>query len=319
MENIVKKYGGRIEELKPLLKEAMVDYHWGFDEFFMYDYPHLSLPERESIVPEYEKNVFCDRVNDHGFSRIFDSKWESFRVFQPYYDRDVALIDGIDSLNDGMLDHFLEEYTRFVLKPDSEACGRGITIIEGTSVEDSKQQIRNILHHSKGRYVVEEIICQDERMAAFHPQSINTVRIPTIRYDNRVEIIHPFIRIGRGLAIVDNAGAGGIMGNIDKETGTVYVACDELNHSFETHPDTAVPIVGFVVPCWKEAMAFVKKLASTLPQVRYVGWDLALTERGWIMIEGNDKGQFVFQIPSQMGFRSEFKRICKDLIGREDL
>lgn len=151
-------------------------------------------------------------------------------------------------------------------------------------------------------------------MASLHPKSLNTVRIPTIRYDDRVEIIHPFLRMGRGDAVVDNAGAGGIMGNVDVTTGVVYAASDELGRAYTQHPDTGVELIGFVIPQWKEAVEQVKEMAMVLPSVRYVGWDMALTKSGWVMIEGNDKGQFIFQVADRKGFRDEFEKIRKELL-----
>ena len=45
------------------------------------------------------------------------------------------------------------------------------------------------------------------------------------------------------------------------------------------------------------------ELARQIPSNRYAGWDLALTKNGWLMIEGNARGQFVgWQIPMQKGF-----------------
>ena len=315
INKVMKKYGEK-GVIKPLLKEAMRDYHWSFDEFYIYHYQNLTHEERNSFVPEYDKNLFCDIVNDYQSSKIFDSKWDTYCHFRDFYKRDVCVIENGNSLDGKLINSFLQNNTRFVLKPDSEACGRGIILIEGYNVGESKRQLLRAINNSKGRFVIEEVITQDERMATFHPQSVNTVRIPTIRFNDRVEIVHPFIRIGRGSAVVDNAGAGGIMGLIDTRTGIVYSACDELNNQFTVHPDTSVPIVGFIVPFWEEAVETATRLASVLPEVRYVGWDLALTKDGWVMIEGNDKGQFVFQIPTQEGFRAELDKYCQELVGK---
>ena len=317
MKSVVKRFDGDYKKLKPMLKEAMVNYHWDFSEFFLFHYQDLSREERLSFVPEYEKNVFCDRVNDYDASLIFDSKWETYTHFRDYYHRQVLAICGSSLLDNKALDDFVAKNCRFLIKPDSNACGRGISLIEGGNAAERKKQLFEIVGGSKQRFVVEELINQDNRMAVFHPGSVNTVRVFSVRFDDRTEIIHPFFRVGRGASFVDNAGAGGIICNIDKDTGCIYVAGDERNHKFTVHPDTLVPIVGFTIPRWDELIETVTKLAGIIPEVRYVGWDLALTDEGWVMIEGNDKGQFVFQIPSQTGFRGELKCICKELIGRE--
>ena len=172
----------------------------------------------------------------------------------------------------------------------------------------------DLLHSGIKAFVFEELIVQDETMDSFHPQSVNTLRIATLRFNDRIEIIHPRIRLGRGEAVVDNAGSGGIIGNIDLSSGVIYAACDKKGTSYEYHPDTNVKIVGFKVPRFDEALQLVKQLAQVLPKVRYVGWDIALRPDGWVMIEGNDKGQFGFQYPKQEGFAEELNKLKSELL-----
>ena len=291
-----------------LMKEAMVKYRWDFDEFIMYHYVELTDTDRKSIVPEYEKNVFCDLVNDNNDAKIFDSKWKNYCHFKGFYQRDCVRIDDTDNLQ-----LFFSKHLDFIVKPDSAACGRGIAVYYAQHEDDANSLISRYLC-DRGGYVVEELIVNEPIMQALHPSSLNTVRIPTVRYDNRVEVVHPFLRIGRGSAVVDNAGSGGIMGNIDVATGVVYAAADELGKVYEIHPDTGVPLIGFTIPKWQEALSIVKQMAQIVPSVRYVGWDMALTPKGWVMIEGNDKGQFVWQVADRKGFRDEFEKIKKELV-----
>jgi len=270
----------------------------------MYHYAEISDSERKAIVPEYEKNIFCDLVNDNSQARIFDSKWKSYCHFKDYYWRDCVRVE-----DKADLQRFFDKHLEFIVKPDSSACGRGITVHHAQSKEDANNMISNYL--DRGGYVVEELIENEPIMQSLHPSSLNTVRIPTVRYDDRVEVIHPFLRIGRGSAVVDNAGSGGIMGNIDVATGTVYAAADELGRDYKIHPDTGVSLIGFTIPKWLEVLSLVKQMALVVPSVRYVGWDMALSPKGWVMIEGNDKGQFVWQVADRNGFRAEFDNIKK--------
>lgn len=311
MRGVMKKIGvdaAKERETAALMKRAMVKYRWDFDEYVMYHFAELTDTERAAFVPEYEKNIFCDQVNDFHAARIFDSKWESYVHFRDYYKRDCVRAE-----NNKERQLFLKKHRDFILKPDSSACGRGIKVIRTKDETDAVRQVAMHLDKTLG-VILEELIENDSIMASLHPQSLNTVRIPTVRYDDRVEVIHPFLRMGCGDAVVDNAGSGGIMGNVDAETGTVYAAADELGRGFTHHPDTGIELIGFTIPRWQEAVELVKEMALVLPAVRYVGWDMALTTKGWVMIEGNDKGQFVFQVADRNGFREEFEKIRKELL-----
>ena len=185
--------------------------------------------------------------------------------------------------------------------------GSGVQIIQGKSVEE----IRQILHDEyPSGFIAEELIQQDEKMAMLHPSSVNTIRITTLRLGGKIHIINPFVRMGRGVDVVDNAAQGGIFAVIDKETGIITETSDELGNKYVIHPETGTPIVGFTIPQWKEALALSKELSDILPECRMVGWDLAYTNNGWVVVEGNSKAQFIcFQIATQRGFRKELESL----------
>ena len=53
----------------------------------------------------------------------------------------------------------------------------------------------------------------------------------------------------------------------------------------------------------------IAKLVQVLPDQRYVGWDLALSKDGWVLVEGNSGGQFVGpQISLKKGIRPVIAR-----------
>jgi len=56
---------------------------------------------------------------------------------------------------------------------------------------------------------------------------------------------------------------------------------------FPEHPTTKEKIVGFKVPLFKEAVELVKKAAKIAPEVGYVGWDVAISVDGPVIVEGN--------------------------------
>ena len=50
----------------------------------------------------------------------------------------------------------------------------------------------------------------------------------------------------------------------------------------------------------KEAVETVKKAAMIVPDVRYIGWDVAITEKGPAIIEGNNYAAYDFpQLPDR--------------------
>ena len=313
---ILKRFMGEVpddrkQELLRKMRHAMICYRWNFEEFFLFGYENLSKEEIASFAPEFDKNIFCAKVNDESDSSVFYYKWNTYSRFKKYYRRDVVQVQSLEDLQSKDFLAFIDQHHRFILKPESKSCGRGIRIINTVSVEDAKQKLEAVYRKGDTRFVLEELVVQSEEMARLHPESVNTVRFPTFRLDDRVHIFPPYLRMGQGSSFVDNAGSGGVFGLVDLETGRVYAACDEMGNTYEVHPNTKEKIIGFVVPRWEEAIALAKELITVVPTVRWVGWDLALTDTGWVLIEGNERAQFVFQIPDRKGCRKEVESFEK--------
>ena len=286
-------------------------YGYDYSEYIYYHFPEKSLAERRAFVADWEHLGYTCAMNNYANARIFDNKWKTYQTFGAFYGRDVQYCEG--GPGEAVFENFINEHEVLILKPLDSSCGHGVRIIRREEVINNKQIYQDLLNETKGRFIVEELIHQSKEMGKFHPASVNTVRVPTIRTDKEVHIIHPFFRIGQHGNLVDNGGAGGIICSLDAETGEVLAAADENGNRFENHPDTGEKIIGFIIPEWEQARIFVSRLAEIVPDNHYTGWDIALTEKGWVLVEANRRGQFIWQIPSQEGFRNEINRYLKQL------
>lgn len=275
-----------------------------FDEYFWYGFEHLNARGRKEFVPDKVRYKIYDDLNSLASYNLFLDKWKTYQEFKPFFGREAFLISGGGSDKSAFLD-FCERHPRFLVKPIDGNCGRGIAFYRVETVEDAEHAYSDAV--SRGRAIVEEAIVQVDEMAAFHPSSVNTVRVPTLVKDGEVHIFGPFFRMGRGESIVDNAGSGGVFANVDSDTGICFtMGVDEVGASYLRHPDSGLTIPGFQIPQWDEALSLAKKLALKVEGARYVGWDLALTERGWVVVEGNSRAQFVMQIVDKRGRMREF-------------
>ena len=152
-------------------------------------------------------------------------------------------------------------------------------------------------------------------MAQWNATSVNTIRIPTFLRDGKFTVIWTRMRTGKKGAIVDNAGQGGIVVNVDPVNGVVTTdGIDEAFHHFEVHPDARLPFKGWQVPRWEELLSTVERLhRSVFSRHIYVAWDFALTDEGWVVIEGNWGQLLGQQTASQKGVRKEFHRLMGDV------
>ena len=275
-----------------------------FDEYFLYDYPNLNIRGRESFITDKIRWDYYAQMNLDENKELFNNKRKAYDIFHKHYKRQLLEIVSEDDAIPFYA--FLKENPRFIVKPLAGSGGKGIYIADSSHYASPAAVFASILE--KAPVVVEELIHQSESLAVLHPASLNTVRIPTLKLKDRVVIFHPVLRIGLGDSVVDNASSGGILVGVDATTGICLKhGVDEAGHAYIRHPDTQIVLPGFQIPRWEEAIATVTELAHVIETNHYVGWDMALTNQGWVMVEGNPRGQFIMQIATQRGIKEELE------------
>ncbi|MFH6769240.1 sugar-transfer associated ATP-grasp domain-containing protein [Gaetbulibacter aquiaggeris] len=132
---------------------------------------------------------------------------------------------------------------------------------------------------------------QHPLLSQIHPNAINSLRmVHYIDKNNTVHIVSTFIRFGVGTSIIDNTSKGGFAVAVNNETGELQgVGRQEVSKGAATyfeHPNTHFKFKGFIIPYFQEALNLVKEFAFYFPN-RIVGWDIAITPTGPLIIEGN--------------------------------
>lgn len=187
----------------------------------------------------------------------------------------------------------------------------GIFVADVSNSEKARKVFDKVVSCG-GNWVAEELIVQAEEMANWNMSSVNTVRLLSFCTDDGIKFTTSFIRTGRDGAVVDNGGAGGIFAAIDEDSGKIITdGFDEFAHLYVCHPNSNIKYKGWQVPYWEELKETAIAVHSTVfPDMKYIGWDFALTEKGWVLIEGN-WGQFLQQAPLGFGLRNVFDNYVK--------
>lgn len=147
--------------------------------------------------------------------------------------------------------------------------------------------------YASSGYIIQERVVQHADLAALCPTSVNTIRLYTVMLeDGQVIPFAPLLRIGRLGSLVDNWATGGIAVGIDAATGKLLArgvfkpGCGTF--AFE-HPETHVRFEGYPVPFYKEAEEMAVRLHRLMYRNHSIGWDIAITAQGPVIIEGNDR------------------------------
>ena len=89
-----------------------------------------------------------------------------------------------------------------------------------------------------------------------------------------------------------------IFSSIDIKSGTLSSARSYRNNdNVKNHPDTNSQIEGVVIPKWNEIKGKIIDIANKFPYINFIAWDVAVTDDGFSVIEGNaSTGLPIFQM-----------------------
>ena len=216
---------------------------------------------------------------------------------------------------------YLEQRISFFLKKSNSEGGEGIYKVSLNNLDEVIKCIYPDLQ--KHSYRAEETIYQHPLLSKVNPNSVNTLRVVTHKDINgKITIPVCILRFGINNTVVDNASLGGAF--------VIYDCCnerfDKYAHSFfkyggktyYKHPKTSFVFEGASLPYTKEVICLVKKGAELLKN-KIIGWDIAITKDGPMVVEANDRPHLTFlQIGCKGFMRSKiFEEIYNKCIKTE--
>lgn len=283
---------------------------FGYDasDYAEYHFIDKSRKERLSFISFNEQVLFSRSINLNAKVDILGNKHNTYKYFIEHYHREQIMIKSKDDRN--TFKDFITRHSRFFYKPLDSSGGMGARIIDVKDINPDSIFDEIV---SSGACLLEEIIVQCEEMSRFNSSSINTVRTALVNTSNGIEILFAEIRCGRAGSIVDNGRSGGILVPCDLKTGILCkYGYDGLGRKYSCHPDSKVVFENYQVPKWQEIVDLSEELMSRIPNLKYVGWDIAITKDHLAIVEGNSRPMFGgLQGMHKTGFKYELLEILK--------
>lgn len=263
-------------------------YGFSFQDYCIYCFGRKTEAERQEFVSDKLRYHYCDILNAPHIKELMTNKYECYRIYKRFFKRDVVKCEVDSDRKD--FEEFIKSHPKFMYKPMNDHSGHGIQVIDINFVEPLEWFNNTIKHHPG---IVEELIEQGEELNLLNPNSINSCRVVTFTSNGSVTFIGAALRMGCGSSITDNAGAGGIYASINVENGTLQSdAKNYLNHHYNDHPTTNTHILGFQLPDWEKAKALVSEMSLYIDGTTLISWDIAFSNKGWIMVEANENGDW---------------------------
>ena len=290
---IMAHTGWDLEKTKEKIDIAMEKSGAGYKDYLFYQ---LWNVDEDKLCEYFTQGVSRKLIEkydtDKSIGTMLRDKCEFDRRFEAYLGRPWAAVKKVS--RDEFGKKFCNE-KKIIYKPISGNRGIGISVfdIDSSNIDDVYEKIRKL-----PLGVVEGFVVQHPQMSVLSVNAVNTVRIVTLynKAYGDMDIAYAGIRIGGGESVVDNFHSGGIVAGINLETGEVVTDGIDLSCNIYKTTSTGVAVKGFMIPYFSEALDMVRDAGKDLEG--YLGWDIAISENGPVLIEANTMpGAVILQMP----------------------
>lgn len=263
---------------------SRIKYGCALNHYLVGNFYKYSSFERRNIFTYKHWNYVVNNFNNQDSIEYLKNKIKFNTLFKDFIGRDWLYSKSMS--REDFLD-FCKKNKRAIIKPMAGLEGDGVEMIKMPNVQNASDFANVYLKLKEKDLLIEEVIVQHPQMV-FGNRSVNTIRVYTVMNTDTVSVIKTVVRAGVGDSIVDNSHSGGCAYEVDKELGYIispYYAANGT--SSYIHPGTDICMLGRKIPFWNEVLKICISAAKIIPSCRFIGWDVAITEKGPLLIEGN--------------------------------
>lgn len=219
----------------------------------------------------------------------------------------------------------IKEAGVLALKKESAYGGIGFYKVEfladGFSINGqhyTEEELKSFLGSLK-RYLVMEYIVAHDDIRKYYTGATGVLRMMVIN-EGTPQLANAYIRVGSSISGNIDAYTGSISAVVDLESGKYEDAWMHKDFDFikvDEHPDSKIPFKG-IIPRWDFVKENILKMASYVPQLKYMGFDVCVTNEGFKVYEINShQGIELYQLsfpllkdnPASEFFKKQIKKI----------
>lgn len=270
---------GTFEDYKQALEKHWVTYR---EYAYQYEFYNKNEEERNEYVSRLRMAYFYRRYTPGSAKAVFRNKTRFLQTYKKYIHRQWLYAP------EASFEDFQQLVSNYdcIIKPCDGKLGKGIfkTFKDADHKDDRKLYDTCV----KNRMLVEQCIVACEELKAFHPQSLNTLRVVTIANKEKACVFSGVFRTGVGESVVDNSHQGGVSAQINVEKGVIETdGANTSGQRFVSHPDSGIMFKGYQIPNWNLIVETCCE-AAKLSRNPITGWDVVLNNYGEVeFIEAN--------------------------------
>lgn len=298
--------------------------YWNYTPYHYYRY---KLYEKELtddqlldyIPPFHYFNIYWENRNKELNQTLYQSKLFQHQLFSKHKIPALEIVATIKDnviINPEQVPITINELIAKYLKVDGDALfckpefgrgGKGIAFLSMRNnilnLNNKPVSVKNIMPFflNSENYIIQQRFIQSEHMAKINRSSVNTLRIYTQIKNGEAVLPACILRMGVNNSFVDNLSQGGLMNIIDVEDGSLsdFARIKLEEKKYFEHPDSKYVFKGSKIDNWQEIKAQIIKFSGLLSECQDLGWDVAIGENGFKVLEiniahGIDHPQMVF-------------------------
>ena len=280
-EDIVKRNNKSVSYVKRDMFNNFVKYGIGYTDYLKGDYVNLTKEQKKTYLTTKSYYKLLSYLNDKEYIATMSDKIVFNKIFNKYLGREWIDLR-VTSLED--FKKFIKNKKTIFAKPPTDFGGHGIekiVIKEEKNIEDLYNRLKE-----KKLNLIEEEIVQHEELNKLNPYAVNSFRIVTLVKDNKAYLLANALRINIDDAIA--IGCSDAYMRLDEKGNICSRVIDDVANIYEEHPIAKIKFSTVKIPYVKEAFDMALKAALEVPEIRYVGWDIAITKNGPVIMEGNE-------------------------------
>ena len=281
-------------------------YRSGLQDYLNFKFYEKSAAERATYITTGDEYYAYQYLAGIEYAEFFSDKINFHKNFAKYARREYC------SPDDGLeaFEAFCERHPSFVKKPRFGLGGGGVVKVDAADIKDKAAYLEQMRADDE---FVEELVVQDPRWAALSP-STNTLRVMTFAHDDKSRLVFAVARVGSGASIMDNFHQGGMGVLIDMDRGCLVGNGFDKKVNESPTSVTGVVFDGYPIPYWDEVKEMVCEAALVNQGVNLIGWDVALSVNGPLIIEANrGPGWDVTQVPAKCGQKALLNEMLREV------
>ena len=180
------------------------------------------------------------------------------------------------------------------------------------------QLFQRLIRRGGFGYILQDKLDPHAALKKICGNRLSSVRINILTGPEGPEIYRAVWKIPIGNNMIDNFSAGttgNLVAKICVTSGQIEQVISGLGLNRKQvyqHPDTDAPFDDLILPNWEKLVELVKEVSTIFVGLRWQGWDIALTDKGPLILEMNHiSGIGIIQNSYGEGVYSpELKKLC---------